>query len=76
MIYLEDEAVDTEDNAEKSMKIIQEITPQWQHNTVNIAPLSSDFHTKRIGQAFERNKPENSWMSISPVSAEKTLKKL
>lgn len=77
-IYIEDQSVDTEDNAERSKKIIKKIVEDGKYNIVSISPFSSDFHTKRIWEAFERNFfewfPQAVTHIHSPISAEKILK--
>lgn len=68
-IFLEDDSVDTEDNAERTSAILEKIAETEGYEDIAIFPLSSDFHKKRVGQAFERN----SKRGVFPLSAEVEL---
>lgn len=48
-IFLEDDSVDTEDNAEKTSAILEEIAKTKDYENVVIFPLSSAFHKKTRG---------------------------
>ena len=72
-VYLEEDSVDTEDNAEKSGTIIRKILGKRFYDHVAVFPLSSDFHTKRIAEAFRRHLAMGVPTSVRSVSAENVL---
>jgi hypothetical protein len=71
-VRLEEDSVDTEDNAERSVKILQDFAAGKEYGQIVVQPLSSNFHAKRIGEAFGRYVPED--FEIQPVGAEDILK--
>lgn len=73
-VYMEEESVDTEDNAEKSAKIIREIVDDKAYDKLVLSPLSSDFHIRRIKEIFKRH--TQSWIESSKtfLIAENILK--
>lgn len=68
-VFLEEDSVDTEDNAEKTSAILERLATSGKYDEIVVSPMSSDFHVKRVRQAFERNVGHD----IIPMSAESEL---